>query len=657
MAETYLTVKEVAMLKGCSEQYIRRLTSEGKLAFEIEESKGRGNAKLEYRIPLTSLDSKLQKKHKRQQLQITKAFMKPEQLLEPPADYESLTQAERTEITYWKEMLRSWDKHRANAPNKAEGDRRFVTYIEDIWEKSPPPFNITSRGNALIRVMYKKHKALYTEGELALIDRRGKHGNHNRKLTTEMTEIFEYYYLDQSRKTVSLCTTLTGLEMQRRYDVVPDFPSKDTFENFAKKIPIPYMKWFREGEEAFIGECAPYIKRMYDDIEPNDIWVGDGHTFDIMVQGKDGKPFRPYLSAFMDVRSRKMTGWVVTDKLCGDATIYALKKGAGKYGTPKMIQVDNGREYLFHDFSGDAGFRKKAKPKEGEFKPPTILSDLNIDIRTSIPKNARAKGIERAFDTVKETFSKLFDGYTGGSIDEKPDRLKDVVKTPEQLITIDEFIQTVDTYITGFYNKQPHRGEGMHGKSPDEVYAELLYEKRVIPKDKLNLMFMRYSKGTMKVGKNGITIKVYGETLQYSNTDLWEDYFGREVYVRYAPDELETVRVYSTDNQFICEAQLETKLSHKASKEEIQEAQKAKREQIKRVKNHDPSHGHDLPDALDLIIAAAGEKSKTNETTNPKVLTTIFHNETRKTAANTEQNQPIDYTARIQHLNNMRKFA
>lgn len=39
-------------------------------------------------------------------------------------------------------------------------------------------------------------------------------------------------------------------------------------------------------------------------------------------------------------------------------------------------------------------------------------------------RNARAKIIERAFLDVKNEFSKMFEGYTGGTIMERPERLK-----------------------------------------------------------------------------------------------------------------------------------------------------------------------------------------------------------------------------------------
>ena len=625
MGETLLTVFEVAELKGCSQQYIRSICGNGKLNAETVEVKGRGHATQEYRIPLTALDLKLQLKYKRQQKQSLSlvpynADYNPALSPEPAAlNYESITAEERDQITFWKNILNEWDTFRATSPlPKGEADAQFELFINAKLSSTHPHINIS------IKTLHRKRKALYTQGEAALIDKRGKHNGHTKKLTQEMQDIFEYYYLHKSKKSVSLCKFLTEKELQRLHQGdAPELPSENTFRRATKSIPMPYIMYFREGEKAYISKCAPYIKRMYEDLDPNDIWVADGHTFDIMIKGKDGKPFRPYLSAFMDVRTRKLVGWVVTDKLSGDVTIYALKRGIEKYGAPKSILVDNGREYLFTDFSGDAGFRKKAKKKEGEFKPPTILESLGIDIRVAIPKNARAKAIERAFETVKETFSKLFDTYTGGNVLEKPDDLENKLKQSEKLMPIDEFVSHVDTYITGYYNKQPHSGEGMWGMSPDEAYAELFNEKRVVSKDKLNLMFMRYSNGTMKVGKNGVTLKIYGETLQYSNKELWRDHFGEKVYVRYDPYDLTSVRVYDTDNRFICEAALEAKLSYNATKEDIQAKTSEKKAQEKLVKQYKKLKDTQAQDALDAMINEAADNLEIPENINAKILRAI----------------------------------
>ena len=350
-----------------------------------------------------------------------------------------------------------------------------------------------------------------------------------------------------------------------------------------------------------------------------------------------------------------MTGWCVTDNPSSDATIYALKKGCEFNGVPKKIYTDNGREFLFHDLGGN-GFRKKKKNEE--LKLPSILDDLGIEFQTAIPKNARAKGIERAFYTVKETFSKLFEGYTGGTILERPDKLKTLVKFPDKLVSIQDFINFVDTYIVGWYNKQPHTGTGMNAKCPDEVFAENLIEKRIVPQDKLNLMFMRYAKGnkgTLKVGKNGVTLTFYGKELQYWSEDLWKIYFGRDVYVRYNPDDLNSIRVYDIEQKFLCIANLKTELSYTATKEEIKAQQKENRSAVKAVAAYKKKKNIEAESELKLMLDKALENSKDGVSINPNVIRPIFSRDENFKKAVGYDDEPIDWTAGLERLKKIKE--
>ena len=611
--ETYLTVKQLAEIKGCTERYIRNCITKGKIeAIQIEGQVG-GNAGTHYSIPLSKLDEKVQLKYKRylkkQQKEVEKQVQ--EQQNKTIAD---LTEKEKQNVMFWRKVLESWQSYRGKEADKEKADNEFIKVM-----------NVQNEGLHLSRrTLYRKWNTYIMEGEAALADGRGKHGNHNYKMTKEIFDVFEYYYLNENKPSIKQCMRETALYFEGQEIELPCYT---TFKRSAKKIPKAIKLYFREREKVFIDKCAPYIKRMYEDLESNDIWVADNHTFDIMVE-KEGKPARVYLTAFMDVRSRKMMGWCVTDAPSSDATIYALKKGCEKFGVPRSIYTDNGREFLFHDLGGN-GFRKKRKNGE-ELKLPSILDDLGIEFRTALPRNARGKGIERAFYTVKEHFSKLFESYTGGTILERPDRLKKMVKTMKGLPSIEEFIQYVDIYIEGWYNKQPHEGTGMKGKCPDEVFAENMITKRVLPKEKSDLMFMRYAKsntGMLKVGKNGITLTFYGKQLQYWNEELWKEYFGQNIYVRYNPEDLSNIRIYDEQKRFLCIAALKEELSYTASKQEVKKQQQQNRNAIKEVANYKAKKEMEQKDALTMLLEKALKEESQNKTVIPKITQPVFYNE------------------------------
>ncbi len=616
--ETYLTVKQLAEIKGCTERYIRNCITKGKMEAIQKTGLSTGQGGMEYRIPLSKLDEKVQLKYKRYLKKLQKEAEKQvqeqeieEQQRKITAD---LTEREKEKAMFWRKLLESWQSYRGKEADKEKADNEFIKVM-----------NVQNEGLHLSRrTLYRKWNTYIMEGEAALADGRGKHGNHNYKMTKEIFDVFEYYYLNENKPSIKQCMRETELYFEGQEIELPCY---STFKRSVEKIPKAIKMYFREREKVFIDKCAPYIKRMYEDLESNDIWVADNHTFDIMVE-KEGKPARVYLTAFMDVRSRKMMGWCVTDAPSSDATIYALKKGCEKFGVPRSIYTDNGREFLFHDLGGN-GFRKKRKNGE-ELKLPSILDDLGIEFRTALPRNARGKGIERAFYTVKEHFSKLFESYTGGTILERPDRLKKMVKTMKGLPSIEEFIQYVDIYIEGWYNKQPHEGTGMKGKCPDEVFAENMITKRVLPKEKADLMFMRYAKsntGMLKVGKNGITLTFYGKQLQYWNEELWKEYFGQNVYVRYNPEDLSNIRIYDEQKRFLCIAALKEELSYTASKQEVKKQQQQNRNAIKEVANYKAKKEMEQKDALTMLLEKALKEENQNKTVIPKITQPVFYNE------------------------------
>ena len=655
--ETYLTVKQLAEIKGCTERYIRNCITKGKMEAIQKTGLSTGQGGMEYRIPLSKLDEKVQLKYKRYLKKLQKEAEKQvqeqeieEQQRKITAD---LTEREKEKAMFWRKLLESWQSYRGKEADKEKADNEFIKVM-----------NVQNEGLHLSRrTLYRKWNAYIMEGEAALADGRGKHSNHSHKMTKEIFDVFEYYYLNENKPSIKQCMRETALYFEGQEIELPCYT---TFKRSAKKIPKAIKLYFREREKVFIDKCAPYIKRMYEDLESNDIWVADNHTFDIMVE-KEGKPARVYLTAFMDVRSRKMMGWCVTDAPSSDATIYALKKGCEKFGVPRSIYTDNGREFLFHDLGGN-GFRKKRKNGE-ELKLPSILDDLGIEFRTALPRNARGKGIERAFYTVKEHFSKLFESYTGGTILERPDRLKKMVKTMKGLPSIEEFIQYVDIYIEGWYNKQPHEGTGMKGKCPDEVFAENMITKRVLPKEKADLMFMRYAKsntGMLKVGKNGITLTFYGKQLQYWNEELWKEYFGQNVYVRYNPEDLSNIRIYDEQKRFLCIAALKEELSYTASKQEVKKQQQQNRNAIKEVANYKAKKEMEQKDALTMLLEKALKEESQNKPVIPKITQPVFYNEnqiknTDDTAEvvalpNVAGGEGIDWTKGIEKLKKVKEL-
>lgn len=631
-----LKVAEYADLRGVTVQYVRQLISKGQLQATISFGSGGASGK-GYLIPLAAIEPKLQKKYMRLHRE---KFPEPEARLVPVRCLEDLSFEERQEVNRWKEILQEWREYRNGYEgSKEEADEAFVQYLQ-----------IRYKGMKFSRrILQRQWKALQEQGEGALIDRRGKHGNHKKAVSDEVFDVFQYYYLDQAQMSVKKCVELTELYLkeQGKEGLLPLASSGTFARKIMEDIPVPVLKYYREGEKAFRDACAPYIQRTYDDLHSNDIWVSDNHTFDVFVNdGEHKKPVRVYLTGFLDIRSRKMVGWYVTLNPCSDATLFALRRGIERYGIPKRILTDNGREFLTFDIGG-RGFR--TSKKDEEHVAPTILDNLGIDFRTALPTNARAKIIERAFRDVKEDFSTLFEGYTGGTIAEKPERLKKTGKSAENFTLLPEFVKYVDNYIEGYFNTRPHSGSGMYGRTRNEVYAAELIEKRTATKEQLNLMMLRNTR-MQKVQRNGVYLGLYDMKIYFNSVELNWSHLGEKVYFRYDPDNLSEVRVYDEQDRFLCTAKQIAKLSYFATKEQVAEAMRENRRLEQLVKRYKKDRDLKGEKAMDMIMREA-QRLMGGPEPDPKILTPVIFSEKTLLEEHGYINAaPIDYTEALERM-------
>lgn len=642
----YLSVPEYAKLRGCSERYARTLIVQNKL-YAIEDTvlKRGGCGGITYKIPLASIDPKLIRKYQRQQDRKNGVHEPKPQKKALTLSAEDMTAEERQEVARWKQILQEWNAYRGQGRSKADRDKEFVSYISTKY----PEMKFS------VRILQRHDQALREQGEAALIDGRGKHENHKKAIPDEVFSIFMGYYLDESRKSVQKCMDLTETKIRHdgRVELLPLASHQSFTREIVRGIPPAALVLCREGMKACTDKMLPYIKRTYEDLCSNDIWVCDNHTFDVFVNdGEHEKPIRVYLTAFQDVRSRKFVGWYVTLNPSSAATLVALRRAVEKHGIPLRILSDNGREFLTFDIGG-RGFRKARKPSKEEHEIPTILDNLGIEFRTAMVKNARAKIIERAFLDVKNGFSKMFEGYTGGTVAERPERLKKTGKDADNFTLLPEFVEYVDRYIEGIFNKHKHYGVGMNGRTPDQVYAACLAEQRVATAEQLNLMMLRNTR-MQKVGRDGVHLDLYGQKLSFNSHDLNFYHMGRKVYFRYDPDDLAEVRVYDDKDRFLCTAQQTGALGYFADKDEVKKAEQEKRKYMKAVKTWKDQHVRQAHDELELLMWQA-EQNLADDTSrpNPKVIRIVTADEETERGlarAAGEPGETIDYTAALERI-------
>ena len=574
--ETMLKPSQVASLIGVDIRTVQRRAKSGSLTCEIQSN---AKNRPEYIFPLSTLPKHVQERYyARHSLTLSTPEKTALQKVKPspvqrPLD--SYTDAERKEIGFWRDVVDQWMFYRSQ-PGKplSELDAKFVRHMR-----------VENPGQELsVATLYRKKKAL-EEGDLnSVIDRRGKARKGKTDMPEYIKKAFLYYYLVDGGEghaySITKCMEYTEKWAEKNAANALPLPSYSSFYRLAMDVPEAVRILMREGDRAYYNKASVYTRRDYESIASNDWWVGDTYTCDTLTLGPDGKTHRPYLTAWVDVRSGIFVGWYISfGGNSSQNSIYALRRGCLAHGMPNYnAYVDNGREYLTFDFGG-RGHRAKKVLANGEapFEPKTILDYMGVEMKNAIVQNSRAKLVERSFRNVKEHIMRLFPTYTGGSPEEKPEALKKALQRGA-IPTDAEFVQKVDLLISGYLNYEPYYGSvpADKGKRRIDVYNEHLEHVRHVEPDVLNLMMLRTSK-PKKVDREGVYLNIRGKKVWYNCPELHSLWQEKKVYLRYDPDDLSSVRVYREDGSFILTApRCDLEAAYGATQEEIARQQQLK---------------------------------------------------------------------------------
>ena len=328
----------------------------------------------------------------------------------------------------------------------------------------------------------------------------------------------------------------------------------------------------------------------------------------------------------MDARSGIIVGWNVTDNPCSQSTILALRKAIMRCGVPKKAYFDNGSEFLTHDLAGRGHRRRKSQETPIVSKP--VFDRLGIELINALVTNAKAKPIERYFESLKNDISRGFKTFCGGNILERPENLKHVLKSGD-IPTDSEVAKIVGELIDNVYNVGIYGGKVTKdkGKRRIDVYNEYrrIVRQPVSPED-LNLMLMRTT-AAQKVGRNGVYLTIAGEKLEYWDNETYL-LFGQRVYVRYDPEDLREVRLYEAEtDRFIRTVPLskETSIAFDAEREDVALAMSKVREVHKAIRKDYNEYKQRLSpekriDMLDMQIRKAHRQRSEFGINTPKVV-------------------------------------
>jgi len=255
-------------------------------------------------------------------------------------------------------------------------------------------------------------------------------------------------------------------------------PSLKTFERRVKEIDEDILILGRKGETA-LKESLPHAKQDYTKRNVNDTWEADGRKCDVWVKMDNiEKPVRLWLVVMRELRSRMIIGFKLG--VSNDAALVsaALIDAFRRTGTrPKNFHFDNGTEYSNNLLTG--GQKSSVRQISENNHAIGALTRMGIKVTWATPKHGAAKAIESHWNTFAENVDRTFGlAYVGNNASSRPEDCD-----PRHAVPYELFEKATLEHIVAFCNGEngPHRGQGMNGKSPYEVYIELLNPNELRP--------------------------------------------------------------------------------------------------------------------------------------------------------------------------------
>ena len=559
--EKYITIKELAELKGVSTRAIR--LSRGK--YQTREITVKGGRSFE--IFLSSIEPELQEKY-------YSKFVPSctEKQLPAPLDFHKPDKAKTIALARL-DLLNLWKNQRKNQQNKTQFDTDFLSaYNAQVLY----PEIYAKLGKVSIGTLQRWKRVLGNSNNYELLIPNYHYEDYSRTCLTEYEkQIFLKLLLHPNKFSIGKAISLTQYVLKTQG--AEYIPAPPTFRKFANWYKANYFdKWtlLRDGEKTLKEEVIPHIKRDISKIEVGEVLVADGKRLNFQVINPfTGKPCRATLIGFLDWKSTALVGYEIMLEENTQNIASGLRNAILNLGKiPKFVYLDNGKAFRGKYFMGRAGFN--------EVGLKGIYEKLGITTVFANPYNARAKVIERFFLEMQESFEKLLPSYIGTSIENKPARLRRNEKFHSEIHTeftptIQQTIQMINSWLE-YKNSLPCPND--RTRSIKKI-LDSIERQEINPRELDDLMMAQEIKTITSQGIRFLKADYYNDTLYGLR---------QKVIIKYSLFDLNYINVYTTSGKFLCKADritLTHPLAHYTGEIKDVEDYKQKIQKQKQLKN------------------------------------------------------------------------
>ncbi len=552
MEEKYITIKELAELKGISTRAIR-LSKSKYITREIIVKGGKS-----FEILLSSIEPELQEKYYSKIIPTYEAKRLP-----APTDFHKPDKAKVIALARL-DLLNLWKNERKNQLNKTKFDNDFLSaynaqvLYSEIYAKL---------GKVSIGTLQRWKRILGSSNNYELLIPNYHYEDYSRTCLTEHEkQIFLKLLLHPNKFSIGKAISLTQYVLKNQE--AEYIPAPPTFRRFANWYKANYFdKWtlLRDGEKSLKEQVIPHIKRGVSKIEVGEVLVADGKRLNFQVINPfTGKPCRATLIGFLDWKSTALVGYEIMLEENTQNIASALRNAILNLGKiPKFVYLDNGRAFRGKYFMGSANFN--------EIGSKGIYEKLGITTVFANPYNARAKVIERFFLEMQESFEKLLPSYIGTSIENKPARLKRNEKFHKEvhqnfIPTIQQTIQMINSWLE-YKNSQPcpndktktiqemlNSIERRRRAEAEESCGEQDSQCRLTRAPKQQEINIRELDDLMLVQE---VKTITSQGIRFLKSDYYNDaLYGlrQKVIIKYSLFDLSYINVYTMSGKFLCKA-------------------------------------------------------------------------------------------------------
>ncbi|MDK4650071.1 DNA-binding protein [Kingella kingae] len=222
---------------------------------------------------------------------------------------------------------------------------------------------------------------------------------------------FLRYYQNPNKPTILLAMKKMAVDYAKWGKVMPSY---DVVQKTLQDVPPFIRNRGRVMGSEYKSRYLTHIRRDWTTLAPNDVWVGDGHSFKAKVRSfQNGQPKTLEFTMVIDGCSGAIMGWSVSLAENTSAVADALRCGFRDYGLPLVYYSDNG-----------AGQTAKLLDDE----TLGLFARLNIEHLTGIPGNPMGRArIERKWKDTAIALAREYGTYQGKDADREAVRKRNVL--------------------------------------------------------------------------------------------------------------------------------------------------------------------------------------------------------------------------------------